>query len=85
MLFLELGGNPDKGGNLLIGEFEGPDGQPFVMVVNKDLRRSTCFRLQFRKPGQIHMVNSFSGQIESWKGENDWLAPGQGMLLFLNK
>ncbi len=70
-----------KGDNLLIGEFEGPDGQPFVMVVNKDLRRSTCFHLQFKKPGQIHMVNSYSGQIEPWKGENDWLAPGQGMLL----
>lgn len=74
-----------KGGNLLIGEFEGPVGQPFVMVVNKDLRRSTCFHLQFRRPGRIYMVNSYSGQVESWKGENNWLAPGQGMLLSLDK
>jgi hypothetical protein len=74
-----------RGDNLLIGEFEGVNGQPFVMVVNKDLRRSTCFHVQFRKPGRIQMVNSCSGQIEPWKGENDWLAPGQGMLLCMEQ
>jgi len=73
------------GGNLLIGEFEAPDGQPFVMVVNKDLRQSTSFQVQFKTPGQIHMVNSYSGKVEPWKGENNWLAPGQGMLLCLEK
>ena len=74
-----------QGGNLVIGEFEGTDGQPFAMVVNKDLQRSTNFEVHFRKPGRIHMVNAYSGQIEIWQGENNWLAPGQGMLLCLEK
>ena len=69
-----------SGGNLLVGEFEGPGSRQFVMVVNKDLRQSTPFHLQFKKPGNIGMVSSYTGQILPWKGENDWLAPGQGML-----
>ena len=74
-----------RGGSLLIGEFEGPNGRPFVMVVNKDLHRSTNFHLEFREPGPVQMVNAYTGQFEPWQGENDWLAPGQGMLLCLGK
>jgi len=74
-----------RGGSLLIGEFEGPNGQPFVMVVNKDLHRSTNFHLEFKELGPVQMVNAYTGQFEPWQGENDWLAPGQGMLLCLGK
>lgn len=74
-----------KGDDLLIGEFDGPGGQPFVMVVNKDLRRSTLFGVDFNQPGRIQMVNAYTGQIENWEGENNYLAPGQGMLLCLGK
>lgn len=74
-----------RGGNLLIGEFEGPKGQPFVMIVNKDLHHSTGFFFEFKTPGEIQMVNAYTGRIEPWVGENNWLAPGQGMLLCLKK
>jgi hypothetical protein len=73
------------GGNLLIGEFEGPKGQPFVMVVNKDLHKSTAFGLKFKEEGQIQKVNQYAGGIGAWGGEDCWLAPGQGALLCLKK
>lgn len=73
------------GTNLLVGEFEGPGGQPFAMVVNKDLHRSTSFRIKFKQEGAIQMVNPYTGSLEPWAGENNWLAPGQGMLLCVAK
>jgi hypothetical protein len=73
------------GTNLLVGEFEGPGGQPFALVVNKDLHRSTSFRVRFRQEGAIQLVNPYTGSLEAWAGENNWLAPGQGMLLCVAK
>ena len=73
------------GDNLLIGEFEGPGGQPFVMVVNKDLHKSTSFGLKFKEAGQIHRVSAYTGNTDPWGGEDCWLAAGQGMLLCLKK
>lgn len=73
------------GGSLLVGEFEGPGGQPFVMVVNKSLQRSTAFSVKFKDSGQIQLVNPYTGRTEPWGGENSWLAAGQGMLLCLKK
>lgn len=72
-------------GDMLVGEFEDPDGQPFVMVVNKSMTKSTTLEVQFKNSGTIKMVNQYTGEIEDWVGENSWLAPGQGMLLFLKK
>jgi len=74
-----------RGDNLLIGEFEGPDEQPFIMVVNKNLEHSTAFDIEFNEPGKIQHVNAFTGEIEPWQGENGRLAAGQGMLLCLKK
>lgn len=71
------------GGDLMAGEFEGPSGGQYVMVVNKDLHRSTAFSLQFKSAGPVQMVNSYTGRKHPWAGENVWLAPGQGMLLFV--
>ena len=73
-------GGPAHAG-LLAGEFEGPGGRPFAMVVNKDLARSTWLSVEFRKKGRIDMVGAYDGRIVPWAGENNWLAPGQGMLL----
>ena len=74
-----------NGGNLLVGEFEGPGGQPFVMVVNKDLHKSVAFGLQFKGAGQIQRVSAYTGITDAWGGEDCWLAAGQGMLLCLKK
>lgn len=70
------------GGNLLVGEFESPEGRPYVLVVNKDLHRSTAFTVRFKGEGKVLQVNAYSGHAQPWGGENDWLGPGQGMLLF---
>jgi hypothetical protein len=73
------------GDDLLVGEFEGPGGQAYVLVVNKSLQRSTTFGIRFKEAGPIEQVNSYSGRTEPWVGENNWLAPGQGMLLCLGE
>lgn len=74
-----------SGGSLVVGEFEGPEGRPYVMVVNKSLRQSTAFSVKFKWPGRIMQVSSYAGTAHPWTGENVWLAPGQGALLFLVK
>jgi len=74
-----------SGGSFVVGEFEGPDKQPYVMVVNKSLRDSAAFSIRFKWPGRIMQVNAYTGSVHPWVGENNWLAPGQGMLLSLRK
>jgi hypothetical protein len=74
-----------SGGSFVVGEFEGPGQRPYVLVVNKSLRDSTAFSIRFKWPGRIMQVNAYTGATHAWAGENNWLAPGQGMLLFLAK
>lgn len=74
-----------SGGEFVVGEFNGPGGAPYAMVVNKSLKRSCAFSITFKQPGQVMMVNPYSGADQPWEGENGWLAPGQGMLLFVKK
>lgn len=69
------------GGQFLVGEFEGPDKEPYVMVVNTSLKESVTFSVALKGGGAISMVNAWNGHIQPWTGENNWLAPGQGMLL----
>jgi len=71
------------GGDLLVGEFEGRDGSPWALVVNKDMHRSTPFSVRFKQRGTIRMVNPYTGSEDPWAGEHNWLAAGQGMLLHL--
>lgn len=73
------------GGNFLVGEFDGPDVTPFVMVVNKDIHKSTGFQVKFNDPGTVMMTNPYTGETKPFGGENGWLAPGGGVLLSLKK
>jgi hypothetical protein len=73
------------GGSLLVGEFEGPGGQPFVIVVNKSLQHAIDLNIKFKDAGQIQQVNANKGQIEPWDYESNRLAAGQGLLLFLKQ
>jgi hypothetical protein len=70
-----------SGGSFVAGEFEGPNGKPYVMVVNKDWHKSAAFDIKFKKEGRIMFTNPYTGDVEPWGGENVWLMPGQGMLL----
>ena len=72
-----------SGDDLLVGEFKNPQGKPFAMVVNKSLHKSTVYQVKFRGAGRIMRVNSFTGNVGPWLGEDCWLAPGQGALLCL--
>ncbi len=71
------------GGRFVVGEFEGPDGRPFILIVNTDLHVSTAFDVKFKQAGRIMLTSAYTGQTTPWGGENNWLAPGQGMLLSL--
>ncbi len=73
------------GGNFLVGEFEGHDGTPFVMVVNKDIHKSTGFHVKFKDAGAVMMTSPYTGETKPFGGENGWLSPGSGVLLSLRK
>lgn len=70
-----------EGDDLLAGEFRGSDGREAVLLVNKDLAKSTSFRLEFKQAGAVTLVSPYNGLETAWAGEQCWLAPGQGMLL----
>lgn len=70
--------------SLLIGEFRHADGSAYAMAVNTDLHRSTPLELKFRdNPSDVQILSSYNGQPNPFRGEQKWLAPGQGMLLRL--
>lgn len=71
------------GGDLLVGEFQGPQGEALTMIVNKDLHRSMIAGVKFKQAGKISQVNNYTGRPTNWGGEGMWLAPGQGALLRL--
>jgi hypothetical protein len=70
-------------GSFVIGEFESPDDKPYVMVVNKDLHHSTAFAIHFKEKGQLYRTSPYTGAALPVGGEDNWLAPGQGVLLSL--
>lgn len=73
---------PPVAGRFLVGEFEDRQGRPYVMLVNKDLNNSFQFRLHLAKENaKLIRISPYSGKEEKFGGENDWLAPGAGVLL----
>jgi hypothetical protein len=70
-----------SGGSFVVGEFETPDGQPHIIVVNKDMRQSVPVKVCFKQQGQILRTSPYSGKSALVGGEDSWLAPGQGVLL----
>ncbi len=74
-----------EGKNLLVGEFMGPNQQQYVLVVNKSTTNSTWFNPAFKDKGTVMCVNAYRGIEWGFTGENLYLAPGQGMLLYLKK
>ncbi|MHB1461312.1 MAG: hypothetical protein ACYC1M_08535 [Armatimonadota bacterium] len=74
-----------EGKDLLVGEFVGPDRTPYIMVVNKSLTNSTYFNPTFNDKGTVMSVNAYRGIDIEFSGENRFLAPGHGMLLYLKK
>lgn len=71
------------GGNFCVGEFEGPEGHPWILVVNKDIRTSCVADIKLKTPATIRKVNPYSGHVGPLGGEDVWIAPGAGELLEL--
>lgn len=74
-----------QGGDLMAGEFEGPAGEPYVLVVNKGLHRSTAFGITPKAEGNVEVISAYTGQPTPFTGEQVWLEAGQGMLLRLGR
>jgi len=70
-----------NGDSLLVGELVNPNGKPYVFVVNKNMRSSTLFGVQFKERGRVMVISSYNQGRVPFTGEQNWLAPGQGMLL----
>ncbi|MCL2304160.1 MAG: hypothetical protein FWC43_02310 [Planctomycetaceae bacterium] len=69
------------GDSLLVGEFVDPDGKPYALVVNKNMKSSIAFSIQFKEKGRVMFVSSsYQGRLP-FAGEQPWLAPGCGVLL----
>ena len=71
-------------GQMAVGDFTHPDGTRYVLVLNKDLKKSMPCSVQFRTaPKKVELVSAYTGQLVPFQGEQVWLAPGQGVLLKL--
>lgn len=66
----------------LIGEFQDNQGHSFLVMVNKSLKYSMRYAIDLRNDQQhLALVSPYTGQLVSFAGEMNWLAPGQGALL----
>ena len=74
--------SPPIAPEFLIGEFRNGEGHPFLMVVNKSLKYSMRYAIDLKDENQhLVLVSPYTGQLVSFTGEMNWLAPGQGALL----
>jgi hypothetical protein len=68
---------------MMVGEFTGPEGSLWAMVVNLDPGRSAKFRLEGEAGGTFLSVSTVDGRLRKYEPAKDgyWLMPGQGVLL----
>ncbi len=71
-------------GPFCVGEFEDEQGRPAVLVVNRDLAHSTQFTIVAKTKSAVQRVSSLTGQVRPFGAEDNWLAPGAGILLLLH-
>jgi hypothetical protein len=72
-----------SGTPVMVGEFSGPAGQRWVMLVNLSLERST--QLKFKPRGNyagMRSVSPVDGSLSPLEADHSlWLTPGQGVLI----
>jgi hypothetical protein len=73
----------DKQAEVFVGEFKGPDNSTYVMVVNKDQKKSMVMDVRWKgTPKAVHEVMRSHGTLTPWAlGENAWVGPSEGVLL----
>jgi len=75
---------PAVAARFLVGEFEDDAGHAYLMIVNKDLTYSFQFEIEYKRAVQsVKRVNPYSGATEPFTGEQNWVAPGGGVLLLV--
>jgi hypothetical protein len=75
-----------SGDNSVVGELTHQDGSRYVLIVNKDLVKSEHCSPTFRSPpSRLLHVSPYTGGLVPFAGEHVWLAPGQGVLLKLER
>jgi len=73
---------PSVQARFLVGEFEDDRGRSYLLLVNKDLAYSFRFDIEFnRDVHKVVKISPYSGEEEEFEGEQNWLAPGGGVLL----
>ena len=74
--------DPPVPAEYLIGEFRGANGHPFLMIVNKSLKYSMRYEIELKNENEhLVLISPYTGQLMSFAGEMNWLAPGAGALL----
>ena len=69
----------------VVGEFLDEAGNPYAMVVNKNLHDDVRFDISFHEEGAVELISPYTGNPTNFSGEQKWLAAGQGMLLRVMK
>ena len=75
------------GANWIVGDFTHEDGSRWVMIVNKDLKRSISCQPEFNVPVKsVEYLDAITGELSPYSTPfYFYLAPGQGVLLKLNR
>jgi hypothetical protein len=74
--------SPPVAPEYLVGEFRSEDGHSFLMIVNKSLQYSMRYVIDLKEENEhLVLVSPYTGQLVSFTGEMNWLAPGTGALL----
>lgn len=65
------------------GDFTHADGSRYVLLVNRNLTRSQLAnRVNFRTaPRRVQQVSPWTGDLQGFEGEAQWVSPGAGALL----
>lgn len=73
--------DPPVAPEYLIGEFRDDQGRDFLMIVNKSLKLSMRYEILLKDENRrLALVSPYTGQLVSFAGEMNWLAPGAGAL-----
>jgi hypothetical protein len=70
-------------GPFVVGEFEDAQRKPALIVVNRNLNHSTQLEVILKSKVTIQRVSPYTGRTRAWGAEDNWLAPGQGILLMV--
>lgn len=70
-------------GPFLVGEFEDADGKAGVVIVNRDLNHSTQIGWKLKSNAKVMRVSPLTGKVRPWGAEDNWIAPGGGVVLSL--